>query len=476
MAPSKKGVKLERNMTVLGGISLVVGTMIGSGIFVSPTGIIGMSGSIGSALIIWVLCGFIATVASLCYIELGLLVHASGAEYSYCNTAFGSLIGFLIGWTNIILCKPASLAVIVVAFAEYTSAPFYAGCDPPEILKKFLAIIAILFISIINGLSVKASENIQIFFTVVKLALIAALIIGGLVKIGEGYTENFEDSFAGTSTSVSAWAIAIYNGMWSYDGWNQLNFVSEELKNPTRNFPIVICIGIPLVTVCYLLVNVAYFTVMTPAEVLASNSVAVTFGDRVFGAASWIVPIGVACSTFGAANGSAFTAARLSYAAGANGHFPKFISYLSQSRLTPLMAVVFNTTLSIIMIIPETSSISTLLDYFSFAMWIIYFLTFLSIIVMRFHGPMKNVEREFKVWLPLPILCALIALYLVIGPIIEYPSMAYLLATVLIFAGLIFYIPFVHLGWTLPLGAYQKLEIFVQKYFEVVPVDMDKED
>ena len=113
--------------------------------------------------------------------------------------------------------------------------------------------------------------------------LIAALIIGGLVKIGDGYTDNFEDSFAGTSTSVSAWAIAIYNGMWSYDGWNQLNFVSEELKNPTRNFPIVICVGIPLVTVCYLLVNIAYFTVMTPAEVLASNSVAVTFGDRVFG-------------------------------------------------------------------------------------------------------------------------------------------------------------------------------------------------
>ena len=90
-------------MTVLGGISLVVGSMIGSGIFVSPTGIIAMTGSIGSALIIWVLCGFIATVASLCYIELGLLVNESGGEYSYCKTAFGGLIGFLIGWTNIIV-------------------------------------------------------------------------------------------------------------------------------------------------------------------------------------------------------------------------------------------------------------------------------------------------------------------------------------------------------------------------------------
>ena len=101
--------------------------------------------------------------------------------------------------------------------------------------------------------------------------------------LGQGKTENFNDSFAGTSTSLSAWAIAIYNGMWSYEGWNQLNFVSEELQNPTRNFPIVICIGIPLVTTCYLLVNIAYFTVMTADELMTSSAVAVTYGDRVFG-------------------------------------------------------------------------------------------------------------------------------------------------------------------------------------------------
>ena len=142
-------------MTVFGGISLVTGTMIGSGIFVSPTGIVAASGSLGSALIIWVICGFIATISSLCYIELGLLVEESGAEYSYCNSAFGSMIGFLIGWTNIILCKPAGLAVIVTAFAEYVSVPFYPGCHPPELLKKFLAMTALLFISIVNGLSVK---------------------------------------------------------------------------------------------------------------------------------------------------------------------------------------------------------------------------------------------------------------------------------------------------------------------------------
>ena len=133
--------------------------------------------------------------------------------------------------------------------------------------------------------------------------------------------------------------------MWSYEGWSGLNFVSQELKNPIRNFPIVIGFSIPLVTACYLLVNIAYFTVMTPSEMLASSAVATTFGAKVFKDFAWIVPLGVACSTFGAANGNAFMSARLSYAAAANGHFPKFLSYLSHSRLTPLMAVIFNSTL-----------------------------------------------------------------------------------------------------------------------------------
>ena len=124
---------------------------------------------------------------------------------------------------------------------------------------------------------------------------------------------------------------------------------------------------------------------------------AITFGDRVFGSFAWIVPLGVACSTFGASNGSAFTAARIVFAAAKNGHFPRFLSYLSQSRLTPLMGVVFNCALCIIMVIPDASTVSNLVDYFSFAMWTIYTLTFISIIVFRFEEPFKSKPRPFKV-------------------------------------------------------------------------------
>ena len=158
------------------------------------------------SLIIWAICGSITTLNALCYIELGLLIEGSGAEYSYCNDAYGSLIGFLVGWTQLIVAKPAGLAVMVTAFADYTSAPFYPGCDAPEVLKKCLSICAILFIMIVNGLSVKYSERLQILCTIVKLALIAAIIIGGFVEIAKGNTENFgENAFEGTNPSVSAW-------------------------------------------------------------------------------------------------------------------------------------------------------------------------------------------------------------------------------------------------------------------------------
>ncbi|CBY32573.1 unnamed protein product [Oikopleura dioica] len=310
----------------------------------------------------------------------------------------------------------------------------------------------------------------QIIFTVVKLLLISAIVIGGFVEIANGNTENFENGFDGTNPSVSAWAVAIYNGMWSYEGWNQLNFVSQELVDPERNFPLVIIGGIPLVTLLYLLVNVSYFTVMSPSELLQSPAVATTFGAKVFGSFSWIVPVGVACSTLGSSNGNAFTSARLAYAAGGKGHFPRFLGYLSNERLTPLMAVIFNAVIGIVMVLPKSSNIKNLLDYFSFATWTLYALTFISIIIFRFRKPYCDVERKFKIWLPFPILAAAISLYLIIAPLIEEPSLAYLLATCIIFGGLLFYIPFVYLDWNLPFGIYNKIEIFCQKYFEVVPV------
>ncbi|XP_076810397.1 b(0,+)-type amino acid transporter 1-like [Clavelina lepadiformis] len=464
-------IELKKEVGLVGGISLVVGTMIGSGIFLSPAGILAQTNSVGASLCVWAGCGLLATFSALSYVELGLMIRKSGGEYQYLKEAYGDLVAFLLAWTSIIVTKPSSFAIIAIGFAQYVTAPFYPGCTPPDTIMKCAAAFCILIITSVNCFSVKLSNFVQIFFTGAKLLIIAAIIIGGFVMMGQGGTEYLTNAFEGTTSSFSAIALGFYSGLWSYDGWNQLNYVTEEVSNPKRNFPLAIMIGIPLVTVCYILVNIAYFTVMSPGEMLASSAVAITFGDRVFGAASFVVPVAVACSTFGAANGSAFTAGRITYSAARNGHMLNIFSYISVKRLTPFPAMMLNGIIALIMIIPDAANFSTLIDYFTFASWIFYGATFLSVIVLRIRRP--KWERPYKVFIVIPAICFIASLYLIIAPFLDNPSLAYLYAAIFILAGLLFYFPLVYFKKVPPFM--DPLTCFLQQALEVVPPPMQPE-
>ncbi|XP_077976188.1 uncharacterized protein LOC144432048 [Styela clava] len=463
-------IVLKKELGVIGGISLVVGTMIGSGIFLSPKSILANAESVGASLCCWAGCGVLATLSAISYIELGLMIKKSGGEYNYLKEAYGEAIGFVFAWTSIIISKPSSFAIISIGFAQYVTAPFYPGCVPPDSATKFAAAICILTITTVNCFSVKASNFIQIFFTAAKLLIIAAIIIGGFVQIANGNTQYLTNAFEGTTTSASAIALAFYSGLWSYDGWNQLNFVTEEIRNPERNFPLTVYIGIPMVTILYILVNIAYFTTMSPAELLASNAVAVTFGDRVFGSFAWTVPLAVACSTFGAANGSAFTGARLTYAAARNGHMAKILSYISVERITPSPAAMFNAFIALLMIIPNSSTFESLIDYFTFSAWIFYGATFASVIVLRYRLP--DLHRPYRVFIAIPAVCTLCSLYLIVAPIIDNPALEYLYATIFILLGFVIYVPVIYYKKHLPFM--KSLTIFLQQLLEVVPPSLDE--
>uniref|UniRef100_A0A8C4NFV8 b(0,+)-type amino acid transporter 1 n=1 Tax=Eptatretus burgeri TaxID=7764 RepID=A0A8C4NFV8_EPTBU len=387
------GTKLKRQMGLISGICLIVGTMIGSGIFISPKSLLESSGAVGPSLIIWTLSGILATLGALAYAELGTMITKSGAEYAYLMSAFGPIPAFLYSWTSVIVTKPSSFAIICLSFAQYATAPFYSSCDPPDVIVKMLAAAAIVAISMLNCLSVKLAAYVQNFFTAAKLIIVAVIIVAGFVMMGQGKTENLQNSFDGATSDFGSIGLAFYSGLWAYDGWNQLNYVTEELENPFRNLPLSIIMGIPLVTVCYVLINIAYLTVMTASELLQSQAVAVTFGDRVLGVMAWMVPVFVAFSTIGSANGTCFTGGRLSYVAAREGHLVKVISFINVKLLTPSPAVIFNCILSIIYTIP--ADINTLINYFSFAVWIFYGLTMLALIVMRFTK--KDLHRPVKV-------------------------------------------------------------------------------
>ncbi|XP_052005638.1 b(0,+)-type amino acid transporter 1 [Xyrauchen texanus] len=460
-----KAAALQQNVGLISGISLIVGTMIGSGIFISPKAVLEGTGAVGPCLCVWAACGMLATLGALCYAELGTMITRSGGEYPYLMEGFGPLLAYLYSWTTVIVLKPSSFAIIALSCAEYASTPFYPGCTPPQVITKCLAAACILIITLVNCLSVKLAYRVQNFFTATKLLIIIVLVVSGIVLLAQGNTQNLRDPFTGGTTSFGAIGLAFYNGLWAYDGWNQLNFITEELKNPYRNLPLAIIIGIPLVTVCYVLVNIAYFSVMTPVELLQSSAVAVTFGDRVLYPFSWIVPLFVVFSTFGAANGSCFTSGRLTYVAGREGHMVRILSYISVKRYTPAPALIFNGILSIIYIIP--ADVNTLINYFSFAQWAFYGLTCLALIVMRFTR--KELHRPVKVPIIIPIVVVIVSCYLVLAPIIEKPELEYLYCTLFIVSGLLLYVPFIYYKFNWTRLIMRPLTMHLQLLLEVVP-------
>ncbi|XP_045125705.1 b(0,+)-type amino acid transporter 1-like isoform X3 [Portunus trituberculatus] len=472
-------VNLERRVGLLSGVALIVGTMIGSGIFVSPKGLLERTGSVALSLIVWGACGILSLLGALAYAELGTLVNESGGEYAYYlqgfsppsvrKTWWAPVPAFLFAWVSVFLLKPSSLAIISLTCAEYLMRIFHVWipiCFTPIVSIKLVAVWVILLITFINSYSVNLATRVQNIFTAAKLLAILIIVVGGMVKLAQGNTAHLAKGFEGSTKSFGDVATAFYSGLWAYDGWNNLNYVTEELKKPYTNLPRAIIIGLPLVTVCYLLVNVSYLAVMSIDELLASETVAVTFGNRVLGWAAFLMPLAVTLSTFGAANGTAFTSGRLCFVAAREGHMVDVLSYVHNRKLTPSPALLFNAAIALIMVIP--SDIGSLIDFFSFTAWIFYGGAMTALIVMRFTMP--DAPRPYKVPIVIPVLVLLISIYLVVGPIIDSPQIEYLYATLFIVAGLFFYFPFVYLKKSLP--GMGHLTTFFQLLLEVVPTDV----
>jgi len=406
--PMDDEVALERRLGLFSGISIIAGTMIGSGIFVSPTGVISKVGSVGVSLLVWMGCGILALLGSLCYAELGCVIPESGGEYAYfiriykvAHQHVGNIVAFLFAWVNITLLKPSSIAIISLVFAEYVSVPMFDACGPPDVVKKLLAIILLIVLTILNCISVKAATRAQNVFTIAKIVALIMIIIGGFIKLSEGRT-NFlstTTSFTSTTATPTSIALAFYSGLWAYDGWNQLNLVVEEIKQPRRNLPLAIFLGIPLVMILYILVNISYFTVLSPAELKASSAAAVSFGDRALGPLRRTIPFFVAASCIGAVNGSLFTAGRSVFVAAREGHVPRLLSMIHSSYKTPFPALLIQSLIAVVMAL--MGNIGALIDFFSFAIWLFYSLAFLANIVMSiiFQVP-SSISKRFPLLKP----------------------------------------------------------------------------
>ncbi|KAE8605184.1 hypothetical protein XENTR_v10015010 [Xenopus tropicalis] len=460
-----ENVCLKRELGLPSAVSLIAGTMIGSGIFMSPQWVLYHMGSPGASLLIWASCGLLAMLGALSYAELGTVIKESGGEYIYILRNSGPLLAFLLAYTSVIVVRPAGIAGISLSFAEYVVASFYPDCPSPTVAVKFTAAACILVLGIINCLNVKLSTSIMNIFTTAKLLVLLLIIVGGMVLLAKGHTQGLQNAFDNTATGFGPVGVAFYQGLWSYDGWNNLNYVTEELKKPEVNLPRAVMIAIPLVTCVYLLVNVSYFVAMTPRELLSSDAVAISWGVKLLGTWTWIISLGVALSTFGSANGTFFTGGRLCYVAAREGHLPDILSMANVKRLTPSPALIFTTAISLIMIIP--SDFSSIVNFFSFTAWLFYGITIAGLLYMKIKKP--DLPRPYKVPIVIPIIVQIASVYLVLAPIIGSPQLEYLYVVLFILSGLIVYIPVVHYKWSPK--CFRSVTLQLQLLLQVAPTN-----
>ena len=279
-------------------------------------------GSYGLSVLVWILCGLICVPGCLCYAELGTLIHSSGGDYTYIKMAFGDWagsfarhvirylyktmsidLGFLRVWTEICCVRPAIIAVCGITAATYLLQPLFTSCSPPQLPVLLLACFFILVIVLLNVLSTPGSlawQNISFYVKILALGFVISL---GIFQLIRGRYEVLSQPFVGTETSIKKFSIALYIGLFPYSGWNYLSNAIEELKDPAKNFPIAIMSSIIASTILYSLAYSAYFTSMTPFEVMTADAVAVTFARNIYQPFGLIMPVLVSISALGGMNG-----------------------------------------------------------------------------------------------------------------------------------------------------------------------------
>ncbi|EGN95941.1 hypothetical protein SERLA73DRAFT_185376 [Serpula lacrymans var. lacrymans S7.3] len=418
----------EKTITLVHGIGLVVGLQIGSGIFSSPGVVVANTNSVGASLAVWLASGLLAWTGASSFAELGSSIPLNGGAQAYLAYSYGPLVSYLFAWTAIAALKPGGNAVISLIFAEYLNRLFWhatrdhvAPGDIPQWSIKLTAVIAVLFVTALCSGTRKLGTRAAVVFTTVKIVALISIVILGIIRAARGHasTSLTEPLFHDSSKSPSAYSLALYSGLWAFDGWDQANYVGGEVKSPEKNIPRAIHFSMMIVTALFLLVNVSYFVVLDKATVGSSNTVALDFGRALFGPVGGTVfAVMVAFSCFGALNGSLFTSARLIYVAGRERYLPATFGRLHKSRQTPVNAILLQSFLTIAFIVIG-GGFRSLINFSVVASWSFYFLTVLGLVILRVKEPM--LERPYKTWIITPLLFCSVAIFLLCMPIFAAP-------------------------------------------------------
>jgi APA family basic amino acid/polyamine antiporter len=431
--PSGDHREFKRELRLLDSTMIVIGSMIGSGIFIVSADIARTVGSPGHLLLVWLITGVITVIGALSYGELaGMMPHAGG-QYVYLREAYNPLIGFLYGWTLFLVIQTGTIAAVAVAFAKFTAVLIpemgsnviiatVAGLKISA--AQILAIASVLLLTFINSRGLHGGKLVQVVFTIAKTAALLALIVLGIAvgrnpaAVGANLARFWEAAWTHVSTGtilsvepltglglLAAISVSMGGSLFSSDAWNNITFASAEVVNPRRNIPLALALGTGTVTVLYLLANISYLLVLplhgSPDGADAmSRGIQFAADDRVGTAAASVIfgPVGgvimavlIMVSTFGCNNGLILAGARVYYAMAKDGLFFRKVGTLN-AKSVPGFALAAQAIWASILCLSGTYN--DLLDYVIFAVLIFYILTVAGIFVLRRKRP--DAERPYR--------------------------------------------------------------------------------
>ena len=413
---------MKRSLNAFQAFCFVVGILMGSGLFVSPSLVAKETSSMGLALMAWIVCGIICLFGALCFCELASAIEKSGGEYIFIKEIYGNVGGFITIWAQMFIIYPTSFALLSETVAGYCISPFYdLNTDTGFWIMKAVAVFTMCVSFTINCVSLSFVSKTQIIFTLIQTITILFVVALGIWKTSVGHIQNYLTMFKNTKAfDPKDLGVALYNSLWAYDGWGYICILTEEIKDPSRNLPLSVMTGIPFVIVCYVLVNLAFMSCLSHTEIANSPYIATAFVNKVLGHnAAIVVSVAAAISCFGSNNACLCVVARSLMSASREGHLPQPLSYIHRSRLTPIPALILEFVLSIIWILSVRSGLQTFVMFFSFAVWLTYGMALFGVVVLRIRQP--DLPRPFKVWIANPILMSLVSLYLIIAPFAKKP-------------------------------------------------------
>lgn len=416
--PASRSATFVRSLGLFSTITLIVGAVIGSGVFMKPAL---MALQLGSPLLllgVWVLAGIITLFGALTNAEIAGMITETGGQYVYFQRMYGELVAFLYGWSVFAVTFTGGLASIAYVFAEYAQffmtlprfsteversfvliLPYIGSITPlANMGVKALTILVILVLTVVNYVSVRAGGTVQNVFTVMKVLAIGALV-GAVFVAPSGNIANFtHNAPSGIPTGfalLAAIAMATSGAFWAYDGWNNITYIAGEVKEPQRTIPRALLLGMVTVIGVYVLINVAYIYILPIERIAASPLVASEAATVALGSIGGaFIAIAVMISTFGTTNGNILAGARLYYAMARENMFFRSVGVINSRTQTPARSLLVQAVWSSVLVL--SGSFDMLTDMLIFVSWLFYALGAAGVFVLR--RKMPDTPRPYKVW------------------------------------------------------------------------------